>query len=464
MSTNYDYDIVIIGSGPGGYVAAIRAAQLKLSVAVIEKEKLGGVCLNVGCIPSKSLIHQAELYRSTDSLERMGIKIDRSTFEYLRVHLQSRQAADTLSKGVAYLLKKNGVTVIAGTGKISAPYEVCINGEKKITSRAIIIATGSRPRQIPGFVFDEKTVLSSTGALMLQELPKKVLILGGGAIGIEFAHILNSFGVDVHIVEMLDRILPLEDDEVTAVLRKSLEKRGVTISTSTKALSMATTSTGVNVTTENAAGIKQDISCDKILVVVGRVPNTDTIGLESSGISTERGFIPVGDYGLTSAEGIYAIGDVVATPQLAHVASKEGEIAVEHIAGLSPIPRIDLNTVPGAIYSEPQIASFGLTERIAKEQNIAYKKASFPYRGAGKSIAIDAPEGFVKILTSPETDEILGAHIVGAQATELLHELLLAKSAELLPGDIAGMIHAHPTLSEVVMEAARAVEGWAIHF
>lgn len=464
MSSKYNYDIIIIGSGPGGYVAAIRAAQLKLSVAVIEKEKMGGVCLNVGCIPSKSLIHQAELYRSAVSLERMGISVDRSTFDFARVHAQSRSAADTLSKGVSYLLKKNGVTVIAGTGKLLAPHEVSVNDEKTITGRDIIIATGSRPRQIPGFTFDEKTVLSSTGALMLEELPKKMVILGGGAIGIEFAHILNSFGVDVHIVEMLDRILPLEDDEVTTILKKSLEKRGIKIATSTKARSMTTTPAGVEVTTESASGVQQVLAVDKLLVVVGRAPNTDGIGLEACGISTERGCIPVGDYGLTSAEGVYAIGDIVATPQLAHVASKEGEIAVEHIAGLSPAPRINLNAVPGAIYSEPQIAGFGFTERSAKEQSIAYVKASFPYRGAGKSVAIEAPEGLVKIITAPETHEILGAHIVGAQATELLHELLLAKNAELLPEDIAGMIHAHPTLSEAVMEAARAVEGWAIHF
>jgi dihydrolipoamide dehydrogenase len=263
---------------------------------------------------------------------------------------------------------------------------------------------------------------------------------------------------------MLDRILPLEDDEVTEVLRRSLAKRGVTIATSTKALSMAATESGADVVLDDASGPRQTVSVDKVLVVVGRTPNTDGIGLEMCGIAVERGFIRVGDYGQTSTEGVYAVGDVVATPLLAHVASKEGEIAAEHIAGYTPPRKVDLSAVPGAIYCEPQIASFGYTERSAKEQNIDYKKASFPYRGAGKSVAIGAPEGMVKLLTASDTHKLLGVHIVGAQATELLHELLLAKTAELLPADIAGMMHAHPTLSEAVMEAARAAEGWAIHF
>ena len=463
MADSFDYDVVIIGAGPGGYVAAIRAAQLKLSVAIIEKDRPGGVCLNVGCIPSKTLIHQAGIYRSATRLEQMGITVDRGGFDYAKVQAASRKSADTLSKGVAYLLKKNGVTVLAGTGVIKSPHEVGIDTGRTVTGRNIIIATGSRPREIPGFAFDETTVLSSTGALMMTRLPKRLLILGAGAIGIEFSHIMNSFDVEVHLVEMLDRILPLEDDEVTELLRKMLVKRGVFIATSTKAVSMTATESGVEITLEDAAGTRRIVSADKILVVVGRTPNTDGIGLENIGIIPERGFIPAGDFGETSVRGVYAIGDVVATPLLAHVASKEGETAVEHIAGLSPRPRIDREAIPGAVYCEPQIGSFGITERAARERGIAYEKAAFPFRGAGKSVAAGVPDGFVKLLTAPGTRELLGAHIIGAQATELIHELLLAKSAELLPADIAGMIHAHPTLSEAVMEAARASEGWAIH-
>jgi len=463
MTTRFDYDVVIIGSGPGGYVAAIRAAQLKLKVAVIEKDKLGGVCLNIGCIPSKSLIHQAEIYRGIPALQQMGVTVDSTAFNYAHVYAQSRKAAEMLSKGVAYLLKKNGVAVLDGTAKLLSSHEVSINGSKTVTGRSVIIATGSRPREIPGFVFDETTVLSSTGALMLQQLPKSILILGAGAIGIEFAHILNSFGTQVHLVEMLDRILPLEDDETTDVLRKSFVKRGITIATGTKAVSMKQTGQGADVLLEDTAGAQRTVTVEKVLVVVGRVPNTDGIGLEACGVVTERGLIPVGAYGMTSVDGVYAVGDVVATPQLAHVASKEAEIAVEHIAGLSTHTAVDLSAVPGGIYCEPQIAGFGITEREAKAKGIAFEKAVFPYRGAGKSVAVGAPEGMVKLLVTPGSHEILGAHIVGAQATELVHEVLLAKTAELLPADIAGMIHAHPTLSEAVMEAARAAEGWAIH-
>ena len=461
----FNYDVVIIGGGPGGYVAAIRAAQLKLSVAVIEKEKLGGVCLNVGCIPSKSLIHQAEIFHTASKLEKIGIAVDRSGFDYGKVHTASRKAADTLSKGVAFLLKKNGITVLQGTGVLQSAHEVKIDGDRAVSGRAVIIATGSRPREIPGFAFDEKTVLSSTGALMLQELPKRLLILGGGAIGIEFAHIMNSFGVEVHLVEMLDRILPIEDDEVTALLRKSMARRGVTVATSTGAVSMRITDDGsAEVVLEEAGGARRTNVYDKVLVVVGRTPNTDGIGLESVGITSERGFIPVGDYNETAVKGIYAIGDVVATtPLLAHVASKEGEIVAEHIAGHPTAAKIDVQTVPGAIYCEPQVASFGLNERTAKERTIPYEKAVFPYRGAGKSVAVESSDGFVKLLTAPDSREILGAHIIGSQATELLHELLLAKNAELIPADIASMMHAHPTLSEAVMEAARAAQGWAIH-
>ena len=275
---------------------------------------------------------------------------------------------------------------------------------------------------------------------------------------------MSSFGVTVHLVEMLDRILPHEDDEVTDLLQKLFIKRGIEVSTSTKAISMTSGGNGVDVILENKAGTRKTVSVEKVLVVVGRTPNTDNIGLEKIGITTERGFIPVGDYGETTLQGVYAIGDVVASPLLAHVASKEGEIAAENIAGLTTTHQnIDPLTIPGAIYCEPQIASFGLTERAAKQNGIAYRKALFPYRGAGKSIVIGAPDGFVKLLTAPDTHELLGTHIIGNHATELIHELLLAKNARLPTTAITSMLHAHPTLSEAVLEAARASEGWAIH-
>lgn len=459
----YDFDVVIIGSGPGGYVAAIRASQLGLKAAVMEKDKAGGVCLNVGCIPSKALIRQAEVYRSMADLTDLGVKNDVSGFRYESVFQKSRKAAETLSKGVQFLLTRNKVELVQGTAVIQGAHEVSVGG-KKVTGRNLIVATGSRPRVIPGFEFDEQKVLSSTGALMLTSLPKKILILGAGAIGVEFSHVMNAFGVEVHLVEMMDRILPLEDAEAVQVLSRSFQKRGITVSTGTKAVSLDRGGAGVKVVLEEKSGKRVTVEADKALVVIGRAINTEGIGLEAIGLVPERGFIPVGDWNQTKVPGVYAIGDVVGTtPLLAHVASKEGEMAAEHIAGRKCEPRLDPLSIPSAVYCEPQIGSFGLTEGKAREKGVKYVKASFPYRGAGKSVAVERSEGMVKVLLDPASREILGAHIVGAEATELIHELLLARKAELLPEDIATMIHAHPTLSEAVMEAMRAAEGWAIH-
>jgi dihydrolipoamide dehydrogenase len=459
----YDFDLVVIGSGPGGYVAAIRASQLGMKAAVIEKDKAGGVCLNIGCIPSKALIHQAEIFHSIKDLEGMGVKVDTAKFDYRAVFKKSREAADRLSKGVAFLLKKNKIEYLEGTAVLAGPNEVSIEGRKSVTGKNIIVATGSRPREIPGFPFDEKQVLSSNGALMLEALPRSAIILGGGYIGVEFAHVMSSFGVEVTVVEMLDRLIPLDDEESSAVLQRAFKKRKIGVHTSAKATAMKKTKEGVTLTIEKKEGEKTELKAEMLLVVVGRAPNTEKLGLDKVGISTEKGFIPVGDYYQTSVPSIYAIGDVVASPQLAHVASKEGEIVAEHLAGKNPVPKIDPHTIPSAVYCEPQVAGFGYKEHELREQGLNYKKGMFPYRGAGKSVAIEKIDGHVKILFDPETTEILGAHVIGAEATELVHELLLAKSSELLPADIAEMIHAHPTLSEAVMEAARDAEGWAIH-
>ena len=459
---DYDYDLLVLGAGPGGYVAAIRATQLGLKAGVIEKDKPGGVCLNIGCIPSKALIHQAELMRCAKELEQIGVKVDASALDYGKVFAYSRKAADTLSRGVGFLLKKNKIDLIEGKGVITSAHEIQVKGHGKVTGKNLLIATGSRPRSIPGFEFDEKTVLSSTGALMLEKLPKRICVLGGGAIGVEFAHIMNAFGVEVHLVEMLEQLLPLEDEEAVQILVRSFKKRSIKIYTSTKATGYTKSGKAVKVSLEGREG-KQDLEVDQILLVVGRVPNTDGIGLEKIGIKPEKGFIPVGDYYQSSAAGIYAIGDVVNSPALAHVASKEGEIAAEHLAGHQTPARLDPHAIPGAVYCEPQLASFGYTEKAAKEADLEFEKAVFPYRGVGKSVAVGKSDGILKLLVEKETREILGAHVVGAEATELIHEILLAKSAELLPEDIAMMIHAHPTLSEGVMEMARMAEGWAIH-
>lgn len=458
----YDYDLLIIGSGPGGYVAGIRASQLGLKVAVIEKDKPGGVCLNIGCIPSKALIHQAHVYSQIKELEDMGLKVDTSGFDYSKVFQKSRGAATSLSGGITFLLKKNKIEYITGEAKISGQHEISLDNGKKLTAKNIMIATGSSPRAIPSFPIDEKTVLTSNGALMLEKLPKKVVILGSGAIGMEFAYVWNAFGVEVEIVELLDRVLPIEDDEIGKFIKKTFEKRGVKFHLGTMAKSLEHQGDIVKITVDTN-GKESTIETEMVLVAIGRVPNSQNLGLETVGIKTEKGFIKVGDYYRTNLANIYAIGDVIHSPLLAHVASKEGEIAVEHMAGHKTLTTIDPLLIPSAVYCEPQVASFGYNERTAKEAGVTYKTASFPYRGAGKSVAIGRSEGMVKVLFDPKHKEILGAHITGAEATELIHEILLAKQTELLPEDIATMVHAHPTLSEVVMEVMRAAEGWAIH-
>lgn len=460
--SEYSYDLIIIGAGPGGYVAAIRASQLGLKTAVIEADRPGGVCLNWGCIPSKSLICQAQKFTSLEDLKELGVECNTAGFSYASVQKKSRIAATRLSKGVEFLLKKNSVALIPGTGKITAPHEVRVDDGARYSAKNILIATGSRPRTIKGFEFDERNILSSTGALNLTELPKSILILGAGAIGVEFAYILNAFGVEVHLVELMEQVLPLEDGEATAVVMRAFKRKKINIYTSTNAEIGEKTNDGFQILLKNDQG-EQTIGVEKILVAVGRTPNSENLGLEKLGIKTESGYIAVSDYYRTGVPSVFAVGDVINTPLLAHVASKEGGIAVEYMAGLKPEPKVDPLLIPGAVYCEPQLASFGLTEEGANKQNIEYEKYVFPYRGIGKAVAVEEPDGLIKILFDPASRAILGAHIVGKDATELIHEILLAKKAGLRPQDIAEMIHAHPTLAEGVMEAARGVEGWAIH-
>jgi dihydrolipoamide dehydrogenase len=462
------HDLIVIGAGPGGYVAAVRAAQLGLSAVVVEKDQPGGVCLNWGCIPSKNLIHQAEGYHALGEMEAVGVTVDRATLDYAAVQGRSRQVVKTLTGGVAGLLKRNGVELLAGAATIAAPGEVEVRhaeGTRRLAGRNILVATGSRPLEVPGFEFDEQTVLSSTGILAMTALPESLVILGAGAIGCEFAYVMNSFGVKVTLVEALGHILPTEDFETCAVLDRCFRRHGIEVRVGTRARALVRDGSAVAVTLENSDGGIDSVTADKALAVFGRVPNTEGLGLEAVGINLDsRGYVEVGDFGQTSVEGIYAIGDVTATPALAHVASAEGEIAVEHMAGRNPARRaVDPDSVPSAVYCEPQVAGFGLREQRALAEGIPVKKSTFYYPGAGKSIAVGKPDGLVKLLCDPDTDEILGAHIVGHNATELLHELLLAKNAELLPEDLGDMVHAHPTLSEAVMEAARGIYRSPIH-
>lgn len=458
MANTDGYDVIILGAGPGGYAAGIRAGQLGLTACVIERDALGGVCLNWGCIPTKNLIHQAGLFHSRLEMEGMGCVVDAAGFDYERVHGQSREVVRTLVAGVEQILKKNGVEHIRGTAKIVSKGRVALDDATEITGKNIIIATGSRPLRVEGFDFDEERVLSSTGILSLKKLPESLIILGGGPIGCEFAYIMNRFGVKVHLVEMERHILPHEDGRIAAVLERSFRESGIEVIAGARAESLERAPGGVTALLTEKKGTSKEIEAEKVLCVFGRTPNTDGIGLEEIGLKAEEGFIPVGDYCRTGVHGVYAVGDVVKTPLLAHVASREGEIAVEHIAGGATQPRIDPDTIPSAVYCEPQVASFGLREEVAKGKKIPYKKFMFPYRGIGKAVATGRTEGMIKTLHDPETRRILGAHIVGHDATELIHEILLARTAGLSPRDIAAMIHAHPTLSEGIMEQMRAVE------
>ncbi len=459
------FDLVVIGAGPGGYVAAVRAAQLGLSVAVVEKDAPGGVCLNWGCIPSKNLIHQAGLFRDLEEMAAVGVGVDRSTLDYGAVQGKSRQVVKTLTNGVAGLLRRHRVEYLAGTARISGPREVTVDDGRTLSAGHILVATGSRPMAVSGFEFDEERVLSSTGILAMTERPESLVILGAGAIGCEFAYVMNSFGVKVTLVEALEHILPTEDFEACAVLDASFRQAGIDVRVNSRANSLQKTSNGVAVTLQAAGGDPETVAADRALVVFGRTPNTAGLGLEEAGVTLDRrGYVEVGDCGRTAVPTIYAIGDIVATPALAHVASAEAMMAVEQIAGRTPPRRrIDPALVPSAIYCEPQVAGFGLREDEAARQGLDFGKSVFPYHGAGKTVAVGKPTGLVKILYDTVSGELLGGHVVGHDATELVHELLLAKSAELLPEDITQMIHAHPTVSEAVLEAARGIHDQPVH-
>ena len=457
------YDVAILGAGPGGYVAAIRASQLGLSACVIEKATPGGVCLNWGCIPSKSLIHQAGEYRGLAESESVGVVVDRSQFDYAKVHAKSRKAADTLASGVAGLLAKNKIDVIKGIGRIERVGRIAVDTGQSIDAKNIVLATGSRPMEIRGFAFDEKTVLSSSGILAMHELPRSIVILGAGAIGCEFAYVMNAFGVSVTLVEMADHLLPGEDSEAVKGVETAFRRSGIEIHVQTRALSWRMADNAAIVVVERS-GKKTELKAEKILAAFGRKANTENIGLDKVGVRLdEAGRVITGDYGQTSVDGIFAIGDVTRTPALAHVASKEGEIVVEHLVGRATVKRIDLDLVPSAVYCEPQLAGFGLREEQAVARGVEVKKSVFPYRGVGKSVAIGKTEGMVKILADPSTGEILGGHVVGANATELIHLLLMAKTGELLAEDVAQMIFAHPSLSEAVLEASRGISSLPIH-
>lgn len=457
-----DFDVVVLGAGPGGYVAAIRAAQLGLKTAIIEKDSVGGVCLNWGCIPSKSLLRNAEVLNLVNNAEEFGITFENLTYDFSKAISRSREVVDKLTSGVQYLLNKNQVELIEGTGKLTEPHEIeILENNRKFTSDNIIIATGARQRDIDSMPIDHHIVINSRDALSMSEIPDDITIIGAGATGVEFAHIYRSYGAKVTLVEMMDRIIPNEDSEISDSLRKSFAEREIDIKVGVTVKSIQA-STGTALVTLVANGEEHLITSDKVLVAVGVQPNTDGIGLEGAGITTDKGFISIGENMETNVSGVYAIGDVTGKMLLAHVATAQAVTAVEYIAGLNPAP-IDYHLLPRAIYCEPQVASFGMTEAQARNHGIEIQIGRFPFSASGKAVALGHTEGIIKLVIDPEIGEILGAHMIGPEVTELLAELSMTKLLEGTTTELGWLVHPHPTISETLKEAALDSNGEAIH-
>jgi len=457
------YDVVVIGGGPGGYVAAIRAAQLGLRVAVVEREALGGICLNWGCIPTKALLRSAEVVDLLKRGKEFGFSFENLTLDYGRAIKRSREVSSRLVRGVNYLMRKNNIEVIQGTGRLEAPDQVAVEPDGKVLkARNIILATGARPRSIPGVTIDGDRVITSREALERTELPGHIIIVGAGPIGLEFAHIYHAYGVEVTVVEMLSRIAPLEDEEISVALARSFQRRGVKLHTDTRVEGVESTDQGVRVRVATPDG-EQMLEADTVLMAIGVQPNSEDLGLEKVGVQVERGAVVVDGYMRTNVPGIYAIGDLTGKMPLAHVASAQGIVAAEHIAGREPEPIEDYTWMPRCIYCQPQVASMGLTEAQARERGYDVRIGQFPFQANGKALGLGEREGFVKIVADAKYGEILGAHLIGPEVTELLPELVLARAWELTVEEIALAVHAHPTLSEALMEAAHATLGQAIH-
>ncbi len=458
------YDVVVLGAGPGGYVAAIRAAQLGLKTAIIEKEYMGGVCLNIGCIPTKALLHNAEIAHTLHTgAKEFGFSFDNLTLDYGVAFKRSRQVSDRLVKGVGFLMRKNKIDVIDGTGKLTDKNTIQVKlnagGEQTVSAKNIIIATGARPRPFPGVDFDGERIISYIPAILAEKLPKSVVIIGGGAIGMEFAYTWVNYGVDVTILEMMPHLLPNEEPEVSDVVEKAYKKLGVKFHASAKVTGIEKTKSRVKVSLEDG----QTFEADQVMVAINFMPNTENIGLEAAGVAlTERKNIQIDGVMRTNVPNIYAIGDVATDYRLAHVASAMGLVAAETIAGHATV-ELDFRMMPRCTYCNPQVASFGYTEAQAKEAGYEVNVGQFPFVANGKALGLGEREGFVKIISDARYGEILGAHLVGAGVTELLPELTLAHNNELTAEEIARNVHAHPTLSEVLMEAAHGVEGEPIH-
>ena len=462
------YDLAIIGSGPGGYVAGIRAGQLGMKTILVEREpNLGGVCLNWGCIPTKALIRNAELvHLLLDRADDFGITVTDPSASWTKAVERSGRVVTRMNRGVAGLLRKAGVAVVQGTARFTDARTLAVTGPEgeasTIAAKTIIVATGSRSRPFPGLDADGERVLTSRHAVRLEDVPKRFLVMGAGAVGMEFAYVYRAYGADVTVVEMADSVLPLEDPEAGALVAKHFAKSGIDVRTGTRVERAELTDAAVRLTVTKD-GATEVLEGDKVLVAIGRAPNTADLDLEAAGVVvTDRGWIQVDDACRTTAEGVYAIGDVAGPPMLAHKASHEGVFVVERLAGLNP-HAVDASFIPNCTYCQPQVASIGYSEARAREAGYDVKVSKFPFIGIGKAVAIGEHDGFVKIVSDTRYGEILGATIVGPEATEIIHELVLARSAELTADDLAAMVHAHPTLSEAIHEAALGITGLPIH-
>jgi dihydrolipoamide dehydrogenase len=461
------FDVAIIGSGPGGYVAAIRAGQLGLKTAVIERDtRYGGTCLLRGCIPTKALLRDAHLFQEIKKASQQGLfKTGELGFDFSKIQERKRDVVDKMAKGVDFLFRKNKVTVIKGSGTVVAPNKIAVTGDgasTEVIAKNLIIATGSEAKSLAGYDLDEKSILSNVGALDLTQVPKSMLIVGSGAVGVEFASIYNAFGTKVILIEILPNIVPIEEEEISKELKRVFTKKGIEVYTKAKLESAKASAGGVEVTFQTEKGEVKKYSVDKVLMATGRGPNTIGIGLDKIGVATERGFVKVNEYMETNVKGVYAIGDIVPSQQLAHVAMQEGIVAVEKITGKHPVP-IKYNQVPSCTYCEPQIASVGLTEAKAKEAGREVKVGKFPFTAIGKAKIEDATDGFVKIVADAKYGEILGVHMIGNTVTEMIAEGVAALSLEGTVADLVNTIHAHPTLAEATHEAMENVFGAAIH-
>lgn len=469
-----EFDLVVLGGGTGGYVAAIRASQLGMKVAIVEKEKLGGTCLHRGCIPSKALLRSAEVFATLKEADKFGVTAGEVGYDFAKIQGRKQGIIDQLYKGIQYLMKKGSITVFEGFGRVMGPSifspqagAVRIekeNGEQEmIVPRFLLLATGSRPRTLPGLAIDGSYVVTSDEALQWEELPKSVVIVGGGVIGIEWASMLNDFGVEVTVVEYADRILPLEDEEVSKEMARLLKKRKVNIVTSAKVLpeSLEKGEGRIMIQAETTDGV-HSFEAQKVLISVGRQANVENIGLEATEIKVERGAVVVNEFYQTAEPHIYAIGDMIGGLQLAHVASHEGILAVEHMAGQHPHP-MDYTKVPKCTYSRPEVANVGLTEKEAREQGYDVKVGKFSFKPLGKALVHGENDGFVKVVADAKTNDLLGVHMIGPHVTDMISEAGLARVLDATPWEIGMAIHPHPTLSEALMEAALAVDGKAIH-